>query len=50
VAFILHDVFHHPFAEVAKIVGQAGLVRHSKRRGRPGTSRPWSISSTPTPR
>lgn len=30
VAFILHDVFRYPFAEVAKIVGQAGLVRLSK--------------------
>ncbi|MFI6494387.1 RNA polymerase subunit sigma-24 [Streptomyces sp. NPDC050564] len=30
VAFILHGVFRYPFAEVARIVGQAGLVRHFK--------------------
>lgn len=95
VAFVLHDVFRYPFAEIAEIVGRTpaacrqlassarrrgvrgprGFPRSgrpdkrpdsrqgrrgtrgrpcscggSRRRGRPGTSRPSSGSSTPTPR
>lgn len=79
VAFVLHDVFRYPFAEIARIVGrtpaacrqlatsarrrvgaaqvptaptagQALWYGTSRRRGRPGTSRPSSVCWHPTPR
>jgi RNA polymerase sigma factor (sigma-70 family) len=53
VAFILHDVFRYPFAEVAEIVGRTPaacrqLASSARRRIR--ASRPSSASSTQTPR
>jgi RNA polymerase sigma factor (sigma-70 family) len=79
VAFILHDVFRYPFADIAEIVGRtpeacrqlASSARRrirradprsrpqlgaptssesSNRHGRPRTSPPWSLFSTPTAR